>query len=220
MPVTPSPLGNAAAIFEAAFAHLPLIAILRGLAPTESQPMGKALTQAGFRLLEVPLNSPRPLESIAILRREFPSAVVGAGTVLSVAQVREVHAAGGQIIVSPNLNADVVRETRRLGLVSLPGILTPTEAFAALEAGAHALKLFPAELASPAVVKALLAVLPPDTRLLPVGGIKADNMAPWRAAGAAGFGIGSSLYTPGKDAASVRQVASHFVAAYEATSRP
>ncbi len=216
MPVNLPPISNAASFalskFDAALAQLPLVAILRGLTPPEAQAIGQALTQAGFQLLEVPLNSPQPLDSLAILRREFPHAVVGAGTVLTVAQVRDVHAAGGQVIVSPNFNAEVVRETRRLGLISLPGIWTPTEAFAALDAGAHALKFFPAELASPAALKALLAVLPPDTRLLPVGGITANNMAPWQAAGAAGFGLGSSLYKPGKSAVSVAQDASLFVA--------
>ncbi len=197
--------------FNVAFAQLPLVAILRGLRPEEALPVGKALVDAGFRLLEVPLNSPDPIQSIALMASHFPQAVVGAGTVLTTQQVREVHAAGGQMVVSPNFNEAVVRETRRLGLVSLPGILTPTEAFAALAAGAQALKLFPAELASPAVVKALLAVLPPGTRLLPVGGISASNMGPWQAAGAAGFGIGSSLYKPGKNPAQVAHDAAAFI---------
>ena len=197
--------------FNAAFAQLPLVAILRGLAPEEALPVGRALIDAGFKLLEVPLNSPDPIQSIALLASHFPQALIGAGTVLTTSQVREVHAAGGQMIVSPNFNEDVVRETLRLGLVSLPGIMTPTEAFAALMAGAHALKIFPAELATPAVVKALLAVLPPGTRLLPVGGISAGNMSPWRMAGAAGFGIGSSLYKPGNTAVQVAQDAAAFV---------
>lgn len=197
--------------FIAAFARLPLVAILRGLRPEEALPVGQALVDAGFRLLEVPLNSPDPIQSIALMASHFPDAVVGAGTVLTTQQVREVHAAGGQMVVSPNFNEAVVRETRRLGLVSLPGILTPTEAFAALAAGAHALKLFPAELASPAVVKALLAVLPEGTRILPVGGIGAGNRGPWHAAGAAGFGIGSSLFTPGKSPQDVARDASLFM---------
>jgi 2-dehydro-3-deoxyphosphogalactonate aldolase len=196
--------------FNAAFTRLPLVAILRGLQPEQALPIGRALVGAGFCLLEVPLNSPDPIQSIALMANHFPEAVVGAGTVLSAQQVREVHAAGGQMVVSPNFNADVVRETLRLGMVSLPGIMTPTEAFAALAAGAHALKLFPAELASPAVLKALLAVLPDGTRVLPVGGIGFGNRGPWRAAGAAGFGIGSSLYKPGKSPQDVAHDAALF----------
>ena len=200
--------------FQSAMQVLPLVAILRGLTPAEAEPVGDALVGAGFRLLEVPLNSPEPLASIALLRRRFPDALVGAGTVLDAAQVRAVHDAGGELIVAPNFDAAVVAEARRLGMVSLPGVMTPTEAFGALAAGATGLKLFPAELASPAVVKALLAVLPPDTALMPVGGISPDNMQPWRDAGAAGFGIGSSLYKPGKSAAAVAADAIKFVAAY------
>ncbi|PZQ71553.1 MAG: 2-dehydro-3-deoxy-6-phosphogalactonate aldolase [Variovorax paradoxus] len=200
--------------FRTAMQVLPLVAILRGLTPTEAEPVGDALVGAGFRLLEVPLNSPEPLASIALLRRRFPDALVGAGTVLDAAQVRAVHDAGGELIVAPNFDAAVVAEARRLGMVSLPGVMTPTEAFGALAAGATGLKLFPAELASPAVVKALLAVLPRGTALMPVGGISPDNMQPWRDAGAAGFGIGSSLYKPGKSAAAVAADAIKFVAAY------
>lgn len=205
--------------FNAEFAKLPLVAILRGLQPQEAVAVGQALVQSGITLLEVPLNSPQPLQSIALLRQAFPQAVVGAGTVLTVAQVAEVHAAGGQMVVSPNFNAEVVHESCRLGLVSLPGILTPTEAFAALAAGANALKIFPAELASPAFVKALLAVLPAGTRLLPVGGIGAANLPAWRAAGAAGFGMGSSLFRPGKAAAQVAEDALELVAAYQGRLR-
>lgn len=200
--------------FQSAMQALPLVAILRGLTPAEAEPVGDALVGAGFRLLEVPLNSPEPLASIALLRRRFPDALVGAGTVLDAAQVRAVHDAGGELIVAPNFDAAVVAEARRLGMVSLPGVMTPTEAFGALAAGATGLKLFPAELASPAVVKALLAVLPRGTALMPVGGVSPDNMQPWRDAGAAGFGIGSSLYKPGKSAAAVAADAIKFVAAY------
>ncbi|WPG36124.1 2-dehydro-3-deoxy-6-phosphogalactonate aldolase [Variovorax sp. EBFNA2] len=200
--------------FNAAMQALPLVAILRGLSPAEAADVGDAIVEPGFRLLEVPLNSPQPLESIALMRQRFPNALVGAGTVLDAKQVREVHAAGGELIVSPNFNADVIREAARLGLVCLPGVMTPTEAFGALAAGATGLKLFPAELASPAVVKALLAVLPAGTPVMPVGGIAPDNMGTWRAAGAAGFGIGSSLYKPGKSAAAVREDAQRFVAAW------
>ena len=189
--------------FQTLQAQLPLIAILRGLQPSESVDVGAALHAAGFGLWEVPLNSPEPLQSIANMRAAYPEVLVGAGTVLTVQQVREVHAAGGQLIISPNCNPAVIDESVKLGLISLPGVLTPTEAFTALEHGAHGLKIFPAELASPAVVKALLAVLPKGTGIYPVGGISPDNMAPWLQAGAAGFGIGSSLFKPGKTAAQV-----------------
>ncbi|CAN7227937.1 MULTISPECIES: 2-dehydro-3-deoxy-6-phosphogalactonate aldolase [unclassified Variovorax] len=205
--------------FSAAMQQLPLVAILRGLTPAEAPEVGDAIVEAGFRLLEVPLNSPQPLESIALLRRRFPDALVGAGTVLDAQQVREVHAAGGELIVAPNFNAEVLAEAARLGLVSLPGVMTPTEAFGALAAGASGLKLFPAELASPAVVKALLAVLPKGTPLMPVGGITPGNMTAWREAGAAGFGIGSALYKPGKSAAAVREAALDFVAAFNGSRR-
>ncbi|MBC7706329.1 MAG: 2-dehydro-3-deoxy-6-phosphogalactonate aldolase [Rhodoferax sp.] len=198
----------------AALQQLPLIAILRGLTPAEAPSVGYALTAAGFGLLEVPLNSPQPLDSIALLAQVHSNALVGAGTVLTPAQVREVHAAGGQLIVSPNFDGDVVREAVRLGLICLPGIATPTEAFAALAAGAHGLKLFPAEMSSPAVLKAMLAVLPTGTPMVPVGGITPHNLRPWREAGASGFGIGSALYKPGKNAAAVRQDAALFAAAY------
>jgi 2-dehydro-3-deoxyphosphogalactonate aldolase len=178
--------------------------------------IGDVLVGAGFRLLEVPLNSPQPLESIAILRQQFPQALVGAGTVLTAQDVRDVAAAGGELIVAPNFSREVVVETVRLDMVSLPGIMTPTEAFAALDAGAHGLKLFPAELASPAVVKAMLAVLPKGTPLVPVGGIGANNLQDWHAAGVAGFGLGSSLYKPGDDAAAVRAKVVAIVAAWRA----
>lgn len=199
--------------FALHFQTLPLVAILRGLTPPEAPAIGQALADAGFGVLEVPLNSPQPLESIALLAAAHPRSLVGAGTVLGVQQVRDVHAAGGQLIVSPHFNADVVRTAVGLGMVCLPGIATPTEAFAALEAGAHGLKLFPAEAASPAVLKAMLAVLPAGTLVVPVGGITAAAMAPWLAAGAQGFGLGSALYKPGKGADAVRQDAFAFAAA-------
>lgn len=201
-------------LLAAAMRQLPLVAILRGLTPAEAPAIGQALTAAGFSLLEVPFNSPDPLASIALLAAQHPAALVGAGTVLSAAQVRDVHAAGGRLIVAPNYSEDVVRESQRLDMVCLPGILTPTEAFAALAAGAHGLKLFPAEMASPAVVRAMLAVLPAGTALLPVGGVAVDNIATWRAAGAAGCGIGSALYKPGKSADAVQHDAAAFVAAW------
>ena len=202
--------------FESAMRDLPLVAILRGLTPAEAPAVGDVLVEAGFRLLEVPLNSPRPLDSIALLRKRFPEALIGAGTVLRASEVRQVAVAGGELIVAPNFNREVVAETVRLQLVSLPGVMTPTEAFDALDAGAIGLKLFPAELASPPVVKALLAVLPTGTRLMPVGGISADNIPAWRAAGAAGFGLGSSLFRPGDDVPTVRRKASALTAAYRA----
>ncbi len=205
--------------FDAAMRVLPLVAILRGLAPAEAADVGDAIVEPGFRLLEVPLNSPQPLASIALMRARFPQALVGAGTVLAAQQVRDVHAAGGELIVSPNFNADVIAEAVRLGMVCLPGVMTPTEAFGALAAGATGLKLFPAELASPAVVKALLAVLPAGTPVMPVGGITPANMAEWRAAGAAGFGIGSALYKPGKQAPAVRADAERFIAAWTGVTK-
>lgn len=205
--------------FTTAFQTMPLVAILRGLTPAEAPAIGRSLTNGGFTLLEVPLNSPQPLDSIALLAQQHPTSLVGAGTVLTAAQVRDVHAAGGQLIVSPNFNADVVQEAVRLGMICLPGVITPTEAFGALAAGAQGLKIFPAELASPAVVKALLAVLPVGTLLLPVGGITPTNMGVWRAAGAQGFGIGSSLYKPGKSAAAVLEDATEFVANYQGLTR-
>ncbi|MFT3721349.1 2-dehydro-3-deoxy-6-phosphogalactonate aldolase [Pseudorhodoferax sp.] len=210
---------SASDLLTAAMQHLPLVAILRGLAPAEAPAVGQALDAAGFTLLEVPLNSPQPLDSIAALSAQHPGKLVGAGTVLRAAEVREVHAAGGRLIVAPNFEAEVVRAAVALDMVALPGILTPTEAFAALAAGAHGLKLFPAEMASPAAVRALLAVLPKGTPLMPVGGVSAANLADWRAAGAAGCGIGSALYKPGKSAAAVRQDALAFAAAWHGAQR-
>ena len=202
------------AAFDAAFARCPLIAILRGVKPDEVEAIGDALVEAGFTLIEVPLNSPDPLDSIGRLARRLKGrAVVGAGTVLATADVVAVADVGGTMIISPNTNVEVVAATAGAGLVSLPGFATPSEAFAALAAGASALKLFPAEAASPAVLKALGAVVPGGTRLLPVGGIAPDNMAPWLAAGAAGFGLGSALYKPGMGASEVGDRARAFIAA-------
>lgn len=202
---------NAHQKFEAALRDIPLVAILRGLQTHEALAVGDALTSTGWTLIEVPLNSPDPLNSIATLASNFPQALIGAGTVLTPADVRNVHAAGGQLIVSPNFNPAVVREAMRLELVCLPGVMTATEAFAALEAGATGLKLFPSEMITPAVVGALRAVLPADTRLLPVGGITLGNMSNYLAAGAAGFGIGSALYKPGMAAMQVKANAMAFI---------
>jgi 2-dehydro-3-deoxyphosphogalactonate aldolase len=201
--------------FDTALARCPLIAILRGVTPNEVVTIGEALFAAGFRLIEVPLNSPDPLDSIARLQQVFAGrAVIGAGTVLRAEDVAAVQAAGGAMIVAPNTNREVIAAASERGLVSLPGIATPSEAIAALEAGATALKLFPAEGANPAVLKAMRAVLPVGVRVLPVGGITPGNMAPWIKAGAAGFGIGSALYSPGVDADEIARRARAFIAAY------
>jgi 2-dehydro-3-deoxyphosphogalactonate aldolase len=198
--------------FDQAFAELPLIAILRGVKPEEAVQIAGALVDAGFRLIETPLNSPDPLTSIARMAQAFGArAVIGAGTALSVADARAVAKAGGRMIVSPNTDARVIRETKKLGLASAPGAATPTECFAALNAGADVVKLFPGEMITPAVVKAMRAVLPPATRLVPVGGVSIDNMASYRAAGASGFGIGSMLYRPGDSAAVVGERANALV---------
>ena len=208
-----------ASVLQAALSQVPLIAILRGIRPEEAVAVGRAIEGAGWRAIEVPLNSPQPLRSIAELARAFPHLLVGAGTVLRPEQVHEVHRAGGRLVVSPNLNADVVRAAADLGLPCVPGVCTPTEAFAALDAGASALKLFPAEMIPAAAVKAMRAVLPASTLLLPVGGITAGNMPAYLAAGASGFGIGSALYRPGLGAAEVAQAALEFKAACAGTMR-
>lgn len=200
--------------FEESFARCPLVAILRGVRTEEVDAIGDALVEAGFTLIEVPLNSPDPFDSIARLaKRVGDRAVVGAGTVLSTENVTRVADAGGRMIVSPNTDVDVIRASVAAGLSSLPGYFTPSEAFAALAAGATALKLFPAEAASPAVLKAHRAVLPRDVPVLAVGGVAPDTMAPWIDAGANGFGLGSALYKAGASAADVRHAADAFVAA-------
>lgn len=200
--------------FDTAFAACPLIAILRGVKPDEVEAIGDALVEAGFTLIEVPLNSPDPLDSIARLAKRLEGkAVIGAGTVLTEAQVEQVRAAGGTMIISPNANVKVIAATAAAGMTSLPGVVTPTEAFAALDAGATALKLFPAEGSSPAVLKAMRAVLPKDLRLLPVGGVGPDTMTPWLDAGANGFGLGSAIYKIGLTAEQVGANARAFVSA-------
>lgn len=195
---------------------LPLIAILRGVTPDEIVAVGRALYDAGFRVIEIPLNSPQPFESIRRLTAELDdSCLIGAGTVLTEAQVAEVDAAGGRLIVSPNANLAVIRASKAAGLVSAPGVATPSEGFAALDAGADSLKLFPAEQLGPAVVKAWRAVFPKELALLPVGGITPDNMGPYVAAGANGFGLGSALYKPGLSAAQVSANAQAFAAGWQ-----
>jgi len=197
------------------FSALPLIAILRGVMPDEAVAIGESLIEAGFRVLEVPLNSPEPLESIRRLSAAFGDrARIGAGTVLNVQQVRDVAAAHGTLIVSPNASPNVIRATKAAGLWSAPGVATPTEGFAALDAGADMLKLFPAEQIGPGVVKAWRAVFPRDVPLLPVGGITPENMRDFVAAGADGFGLGSALYKPGLGPGDAGRAADAFVAAY------
>jgi 2-dehydro-3-deoxyphosphogalactonate aldolase len=201
-------------LFRRKLADMPLIAILRGVKPDEVVAIGDALVGAGVGIIEVPLNSPDPMRSIAALANHLGDrALVGAGTVLTVEQVAEVAAAGGRIIVSPSTDVEVIAATARAGLVSAPGYFTPTEGFAALKAGAHAIKLFPAEAVTPAVVRAQRAVLPKDVPLLIVGGVQAEDVVKWFDAGANGFGLGSALYKPGQSANDVEEQARAFVAA-------
>ena len=200
--------------FDQHFAAMPIVAILRGLRPGEALDVGRQLVEAGIRILEVPLNSPDPLTSIGLLAEALGGqAAVGAGTVLAADDVDRVSEAGGTVIVSPNCDVEVIRRTRERGMISLPGCLTPTEAFAALKAGAHAVKLFPGELVSPNVAKAMAAVLPKATRLLVVGGVSAETIKDWRGSVVHGFGIGSSLYKPGLTPEEVGQRARALVAA-------
>lgn len=204
--------------FDAAFAELPLIAILRGLDPGKAIETGAALIEAGFRIIEVPLNSPQPLVSIRRLAEAFGDrAVIGAGTVLTPDEAKQVADAGGRVIVSPNADLSVIRATKALGLASAPGCVTPTEIFAALGAGADVAKLFPGELVTPKIVAALGAVVPKGTRLVPVGGVDWTNMAEFRKAGAAGFGLGSSLFKPGYELAEIGERAGRLAAAWRAS---
>lgn len=205
-------------MFLTALQQCALIAILRGVKPSEVVAIGEVLYTNGFRVIEVPLNSPQPYDSISQLRERLPAdCVVGAGTVLEPRQVSQVAAAGGQLIVMPHGDVNVVRAAKAAGLATAPGVATATEAFAALAAGADVLKLFPAEQLGPAVLKAWRAVLPAELRLLPVGGITPTNMTPFLQAGAGGFGLGSALYKPGMTAAEVGANALAFATAWRAT---
>lgn len=195
----------------------PLVAIIRGVRPDEAEAIGRAIFDAGIRIIEVPLNSPDPLASIRALTAAFgDEALVGAGTVLDPARVAEVKAAGGRIIVSPDSNPAVIAAAAAAGMVSCPGYFTPSEAFAALRAGAHGLKLFPAEGATPAVLKAQRAVLPKELSILVVGGVKPDGMRPWLEAGADGFGLGGGLYAAGQSVEDTRARARAYVAGVRA----
>jgi 2-dehydro-3-deoxyphosphogalactonate aldolase len=201
-------------LFQKHFASCPLVAIIRGVTPEEAEAIGEAILEAGIAIIEVPLNSPDPLKSIEKLAKRIGDrALIGAGTVLDPDQVAEVQSAGGRLIVSPNTNVDVIAATAAAGLVSCPGYFTPSEAFAALAAGAHALKLFPAEAVTPVVVKAQRAVLPRNVPLLVVGGVKPDAMRAWLEAGADGFGLGSGLFKPGNSTDETRANARAYVEA-------
>jgi len=201
-------------LFLRHFATCPLVAIIRGVTPDEAEAVGDALFEAGIRIIEVPLNSPEPLESIRRIAGSLGDrALVGAGTVLDPADVGRVRDAGGRLIVAPNMEPAVIREAAACGLVACPGVLTPTEAFAAIAAGAHALKLFPAEAASPAVVKAQRAVLPRDIPIIVVGGVTPESIPSWIEAGADGAGLGGGLYKPGQDPQATLDKARLYVAA-------
>jgi 2-dehydro-3-deoxyphosphogalactonate aldolase len=198
-------------------APMPLIAILRGVEPERAQEVGEVLIEAGFRAIEVPLNSPDPFTSVRRLSDAFAErALIGAGTVLKVADIGRIADAGGRLVVMPHSDPALIREAKRLGLACTPGVATPTEAFAALDAGADALKMFPAEALPPAVLKAWRAVLPKDCWLMPVGGVTPESMAAYRAAGASGFGLGSALFVPGLDPARLQANARAFSAAWHA----
>lgn len=201
-------------MFDRYFDQCPLVAIIRGVTPDEAVAIGEALFEGGIRIIEVPLNSPEPLKSIELMAGRFGDrALIGAGTVLRADDVQRVKDAGGRIVVSPNMNREVIRATVEAGTISSPGIFTPTEAFAALDNGAHALKLFPAEGASPKVVKAIRAVLPKDVPLLVVGGVTPESVGGWLEAGASGFGLGGGLYKPGQSADETLEKARAYVAA-------
>ncbi len=211
---------QALADFQARFVACPLIGILRGVQPHEVEAIAEGLIEAGIRIIEVPLNSPQVFDSIERLAQRFgDEALIGGGTVLDPDDVARLADAGGRIAVSPNTNVRVIAASLAAGLVSAPGYFTPTEAFAALEAGAHAIKLFPAEAGSPALIKAHRAVLPQAVSIVVVGGITPDRVAEYLAAGASGFGLGGALYKPGLNAADVSARARQFVAAWEEADR-
>ncbi|MES2934445.1 MAG: 2-dehydro-3-deoxy-6-phosphogalactonate aldolase [Pseudomonadota bacterium] len=192
---------------------VPLVAILRGLTSSDAAHVGKVLFEAGFRLLEVPLNRPGAIDAIRILHDMMPpDAMVGGGTVMTLQDVDAIEDAKGRLIISPHCDPEVIAYSVKRGLVSMPGVATATEAFRALAAGAHGLKLFPADMVTPAAVKSLRSVIPAGVPLFPVGGIHAGNMAPYYAAGASGFGIGSQLYQPGVDLQALRTTADEFMA--------
>ncbi len=200
--------------FEEVLKACNLVAILRGIRPEEAEAVGEVLVEAGWRIIEVPLNSPEPLKSIEKLVKRFGhQALIGAGTVLTQAQVSDVASTGAKVIISPNADTAVIRASRAAGMISLPGVATPTEAFAAIEAGAVGIKAFPAEAIPPLVIKAWKAVLPKDIPVLAVGGVTPQNMADYTAAGASGFGIGSALYKPGADVGLVAAKAREFISA-------
>ncbi len=202
---------------KAWLARSPLVAILRGVQPAEVESICSALERADISIVEVPLNSPLPLESISILSRSFGDRMlIGAGTLTTPSQVEEVAAAGGRLIVTPHADTAIVRAAKPAGLFACPGFFNPTEAFALLDAGADALKLFPAEVLGPPMLKALRSVLPPSAMVIPVGGVDASQIAPWMAAGALGLGVGSSIYKAGDDAAVVEIKGRALVAAVRA----
>jgi 2-dehydro-3-deoxyphosphogalactonate aldolase len=212
---------NLSSLFRQTLSTHGLIAILRGLRPDEARDIGLALHGAGIRLIEVPLNSPEPLTSIRVLRDTLPDdTLVGAGTVLQPEACAQIAAAGGQLVVMPHSDPAVIRAAKALGLACAPGVATPTEAFAALAAGADVLKMFPAETLGPVGLKAWRAVLTPPVAIVPVGGVTSDSLGPYLAAGASGFGLGSALYRAGDDAATVAQRATAFVQAWQQARAP
>ena len=205
---------NPRQIFDRYFDECPLVAIIRGVTPDQAPEIGRALFDGGIRIIEVPLNSPDPLTSIERIASELgEDALIGAGTVLDPGDVARVKGVGGRIIVSPNMNPEVIAATVEAGMVSSPGFFTPSEAFAAVGAGAHTLKLFPAEAVTPKVVKSMRAVLPKDVPLLVVGGVTPDSVSGWMEAGADGFGLGGGLYKPGQSPDETLEKARAYVAA-------